>query len=141
MVPLMGRQPDALAVAAETVGVQAHVAGRQQSIFKSCGQGSSRCQPMRRCNQHTAHGCDVGGHDGDVVTVAVGPAAAVPAQDDRRIVCAGWAKNVVAVQTVRALGNIPIGMDAGRQWLSGPNHDSAGIVVSGLEGMGAWQSG
>ena len=42
-------------------------------------------------------------------------AVAVPAQDDRRIVCAGWAKNVAAVQTVRTLSNIPIGMDAGRQ--------------------------
>ena len=68
-------------------------------------------------------------------------AVAVPAQDDRRIVCAGWAKNVVAVQTVRALRNIPIGMDAGRQWLYGPGHDTAGMVVSGLKGMSVWQSG
>ena len=83
----------------------------------------------------------MGGHEGDVVTVAVGPAAAVPAQDDRRIICAGWAKNVVAVQTIRTSGNVSIGMDAGRQWLSGPGHGSGGIVVSGVKGMGAWQSG
>ena len=87
-------------------------------------------------HQHASHAHDVRGHEADVVPVAVGPAAAVPTHQHRGIGSMGRAKDVIAVQPVRAVGHIALDIDARCVKRACPAHDCLSVIIRRLKRHG-----